>query len=75
MAKKAVADLARLMDVPLEVPQRLEDLPMFVKTATQGKSLPGIQWVVANMQGELDDLVTAVSRYVAAIPRKLAMPS
>jgi hypothetical protein len=63
-AQQAVKELGRLMEVNLEVPQRLQDVPSFVRAATNTKNLPGSPWVVANMQGELDDLMTAVSRCV-----------
>ena len=51
------------MEIALEVPERLQDVPSFVRTATSTKNLPGSRWVVANMQGELDDIVAATSRY------------
>ena len=57
------------MGVDLEVPHKLRDVPSFVRAATSAKNLPGSPWVVANMQGELDDLVTAVARCV--LPTKL----
>jgi len=63
-ARQAVKELGRLMGVDPEVPHKLQDVPSLVRAATSAKSLPGSPWVVANMQGELDDLVAAVSRCV-----------
>lgn len=62
------------MGVDLEVPQKLRDVPSFVRTATSTRSLPGSLWVVANMQGELDDLVKAVSQCVLKSKSELNSP-
>ena len=63
------------MEVALEVPERLQDVPSFVRTATSTKNLPGSRWVVANMQGELDDIVAATSRYALGESQNLTADS
>lgn len=55
------------MEVDVNVPQNLQDIPSIVQAATGIRDLPGSPWVIANLRGELDELTTIVSRCVLTL--------